>query len=184
MILHCSNDDTDSGAAPSGGELAAPQTGAKGVHLVDLPGPGENERRNARDLQIAARQAIAARRQRPADELAIRRRQIEDQRAAFLAAVPPEDTVERIAAQLRRAAEAGEMIAHVFRFPSEYCSDGGRSINNEEHDWPGSLQGLARAHFDLLYREFTPLGFHIAAQIVTWPMLMPGDVSLIMSWRE
>jgi hypothetical protein len=160
------------------------QPHAKGQNLVTPPPFGDSEDLIASARQLAAHQAIAAQRQRSLDELGVRRRQIEDQHAAFLAAEPPTGEIKRVSALIRRTAAAGEMIAHVFRFPSEYCPDGDRAVNDAGHDWPVTLQCLARAHFDLLHREFTPLGFHIAAPIATRPMLMPGDVSLMLSWRD
>lgn len=163
---------------------AEPKSGAAAANFTDSAPSDPRELPNARELQQAAETYIAARRQRPFDEMAQRRREIKAQLEAFLAAVPPPDMLDRVTAQVRRAAAVGEMIAHIYRFPSEYCTDRGRSLNNAEPDWPSTLQGLARAHFDLLHREFTPRGFHIGAQIVTWPMLMPGDVSLLLSWRK
>ncbi|OYW47745.1 MAG: hypothetical protein B7Z36_02305 [Novosphingobium sp. 12-63-9] len=138
---------------------------------------------SAKSLQSLAQSARAARRLRPNDELAQRRALIEEQRDAFLAAPLPADTLARLTAQVSRAATEGELAAHVYRFPSEYCTDRGRALNNEDHEWPATLQGLALAHYNILLCEFVPLGFHIGAQIVTWPMLMPGDASLILSWR-
>lgn len=138
----------------------------------------------ARDLAALAQRARAARAAQPADEYAQRRRLVEEQRGAFLEATLAPDTLDRIVRLVARAAAAGDMVADVFRFPSEYCTDGGRAVNNEEADWPATLQGLALAHFDLLDREFLPLGYHIGAQVVTWPMLMPGDVSLFLAWRD
>lgn len=138
----------------------------------------------ASDLHRAAQAAIAARRSRPFDELAQRRQQIEQERGAFMARRPEPGECARVAALVRQKAEAGEMIAHVLRFPSEYCTDRGRAVNNDQHDWPETLQGLAHAHYELLAAEFVPRGFQIGAVIISWPMLMPGDVSLFLSWRD
>lgn len=139
---------------------------------------------SAEVLQTTAHRALAMRRQRPNDEMAQRRALVEQQREAFMGGALQADTLDRIAALVSRLAADGALTAEVFRFPSEYCTDRGRALNNEDSDWPSTLQGLARAHFDLLHRSFTPLGLRIGAQIVTWPMLMPGDAALILSWRE
>ena len=45
---------------------------------------------------------------------------------------------------LRRAAELGNHEFQVITFPANYCNDSGRRINNNEQDWPDSLEGFAK----------------------------------------
>ncbi len=117
------------------------------------------------------------------DERAVRRRALMAALPLFLAEPLPGDALTVIAAHVRRAAGMGELRSEVFRFPSEYCSDSGRAINNGAPDWPATLQGLASRYFALLESEFLPRGFHVGAEIMTWPQMMPGDVALFLGWR-
>ena len=45
---------------------------------------------------------------------------------------------------VKSAAERGEREVMVMRFPSAFCSDGGRAINNYEAGWPETLTGFAK----------------------------------------
>ncbi|WP_332658573.1 hypothetical protein [Brevundimonas sp.] len=127
------------------------------------------------DLQAAKRQA----------ELA---RQAQDDRAAeslkhaFQSRELAPDVADRINLVIRAAAERGERNVLVLRFPSSFCTDGGRRINNGEEDWPDSLDGFARTAFDYFVRELRPLGFTMRAQIIDFRDGMPGDVGLYLHW--
>ncbi|KAA1057640.1 hypothetical protein [Azospirillum argentinense] len=68
------------------------------------------------------------------------------------------------------------------RFPSSYCSDGGRAINNFEPDWPDSLTGFAREVYDNYDRYLRPAGYKLRAQILSYPGGMPGDVGVFLHW--
>ncbi len=138
----------------------------------------------AREILAVARGAVAARRRRSSDDISLRRQQLDEQFTAWRDEPLAADTLDRIIETVERAAAQGEMLAHVYRFPSDYCTDRGRAVNNEEPDWPHTLQGPARTLFVVLQECFEPLGYRIGAAIVTWPLLMPGDVSLFLSWQE
>ena len=67
------------------------------------------------------------------------------------------------------------------RFPSEYCTDGGRAINNFEPNWPETLTGFAkRAHefFSRLPAE----GVQGARSDHGFPRRVPGDVGIFLRW--
>jgi hypothetical protein len=57
-------------------------------------------------------------------------------RDAFMAQEIAPDVLERVSRMAKSAAERGEREVLALRFPSEYCADGGRAINNFEPDWP------------------------------------------------
>lgn len=92
------------------------------------------------------------------------------------------DVSDRINVVIRAAAERGEREVLVLRFPSSFCTDGGRRINNGEEDWPDSLDGFARTAFDFFAKELRPLDFTMRAQIMDFPDGMPGDVGLYLHW--
>ncbi|AWJ94081.1 hypothetical protein Sp245p_30220 (plasmid) [Azospirillum baldaniorum] len=92
------------------------------------------------------------------------------------------DAKERFTHAVRAAAERGETEIEIVRFPSSYCSDGGRSINNFEPDWPDSLTGFAREVYDNYDRYLRPAGYKLRAQILSYPGGMPGDVGVFLHW--
>jgi hypothetical protein len=98
--------------------------------------------------------------------------------------VPRDDprTRERFAALVRGAAERGEREVLALRFPSEYCTDGGRAINNFEPDWPNTLTGFARRAYEFWQRELEPQGYKLRAQIMDFPGGVPGDVGVFLRW--
>lgn len=138
----------------------------------------------ARDMFKQARAVLDARRQRPGHDLSARQEQLRQRFADWLSEPVPADAPAHIATLIRRASAAGEFIAHIYRFPSEYCHDRGRAVNNDDPEWPASLQGPALGWHQLLHETCVPMGFHIGAQVVTWPALMPGDISLFLSWQD
>jgi hypothetical protein len=68
------------------------------------------------------------------------------------------------------------------RFPSTYCTDGGRAINNYEADWPNTLTGFAKRAFEFWQKELEPKGYKLRAQILDFPGGMPGDVGMFLRW--
>ncbi|UKJ76983.1 hypothetical protein [Azospirillum brasilense] len=92
------------------------------------------------------------------------------------------DAKERFTHAVRAAAERGETEIQIVRFPSSYCSDGGRAINNFEPDWPDSLTGFAREVYDNYDRYLRPAGYKLRAQILSYPGGMPGDVGVFLHW--
>ncbi|KAA0687735.1 hypothetical protein [Azospirillum brasilense] len=83
---------------------------------------------------------------------------------------------------VRAAAERGETEIEIVRFPSGYCSDGGRAINKFEPDWPDSLTGFAREVYDTYDRYLRPAGYKLRARILSYPGGMPGDVGVFLHW--
>jgi hypothetical protein len=90
--------------------------------------------------------------------------------------------IERVTTSLRRAAAAGKRELMIGQFPSSFCSDGGRAINNMEHDWPKTLEGVAKRGYELYEAMFKPKGYKLRAQILDYPGGMLGDVGIFLLW--
>jgi CBS domain-containing protein len=86
--------------------------------------------------------------------------------------------------EARQAAERGEGEFLLLRFPSELCSDGGRTINQNEPGWPSTLRGEAAEVYLRWERELKPHGFHLAAEVLEFPGGKPGDAGLFLVWGK
>src|SRR5918994_2342919 len=69
------------------------------------------------------------------------------------------DGIERFNGWVRRAAEQGRNEIEILRFPSQYCTDHGRAINNFEAGWPETLTGVARRAYDTFKLHLEPQGY-------------------------
>lgn len=103
-------------------------------------------------------------------------------RESFMMREVPPDAIEHVMALLRRAAERGQSEIMIMQFPSDYCSDRGRAINNLEHDWPQALEGFAKRGYEIYETHFKPKGYKLRAQILDYPGGMLGDVGLFLTW--
>lgn len=103
-------------------------------------------------------------------------------RKAFMDREVHPEAIDRINAAVRIAAEQGHHQLQVITFPSTYCTDRGRSINNADPQWPATLTGFAKKAHEYFEKELRPLGFKVTAEIVTWPDGLPGDVALNLKW--
>jgi hypothetical protein len=135
-----------------------------------------NELNRLRDEIEAKKAAETIARMRKADE---EQQHLHD---AFIAQEIHPDAKERVNAAVRRAVENGLSEIKVMTFPSAWTTDHGRRINNNEPDWPDSLDGFAKRAYGFYLREMQPLGFKLRAQILNYPGGMPGDVGLFLSW--
>jgi hypothetical protein len=115
-----------------------------------------------------------------------RRKHIEEEQehlhAAFLERDILPDAKQRFSNAVRRAVERGEKEFMVLRFPSDWCTDGGRAINNTEPDWPETLTGFAKRGYEYFEKEIAPAGYRLSAQILNFPNGMPGDVEIFVKW--
>jgi uncharacterized membrane protein len=107
-----------------------------------------------------------------------RRKEIERLRQGGLR---PED-IRAVIQRCTDAARAGQASVLAYRFPSEVCLDGGRTINNGAPDWPESLTGQPRALYEYYQNVLRPAGYHIRATILNFPGGIPGDAGLFLSW--
>jgi hypothetical protein len=101
---------------------------------------------------------------------------------AFMARDIHPEVFERVSRVVKGAAERGEREVMLFRFPSEYCTDGGRAINNFEPNWPETLTGFAKRAYEFWHKELEPQGYKLRAQIMDFPGGMPGDVGIFLRW--
>ena len=121
-----------------------------------------------------------------AKEALEKKRKVEDEqhhlRDAFMSQDVHPDVFERVSRVVKSAAERGEREVLAIRFPSEYCTDGGRAINNFEPHWPETLTGFAKRAFEFWKKELQPQGYKVRAQIMDFPGGVPGDVGIFLSW--
>jgi hypothetical protein len=115
-----------------------------------------------------------------------KKRKIDDERHqlhdAFMAQEIHPDVFERVTRAVKSAAEGGERELLAVRFSSEYCTDGGRAINNFEPDWPQTLTGFAKRAYEFWQKELEPKGYKLRAQIMDFPGGVPGDVGMYLRW--
>jgi hypothetical protein len=121
-----------------------------------------------------------------ARELLEKQRKVEDERHhlrdAFMTQDIHPEVFERVSRVVKSAAERGEREVLAVRFPSEYCTDGGRAINNFEPNWPETLTGSAKRAHEFFEKELRPRGYKARAQILDFPGGVPGDVGIFLSW--
>jgi hypothetical protein len=121
-----------------------------------------------------------------ARELLEKQRKVDDERHhlrdAFMTQEIHPDVFDRVSRVVKSAAERGEREVLAVRFPSEYCTDGGRAINNFEPNWPDTLTGFAKRAHEFFQKELRPRGYKARAQILDFPGGVPGDVGIFLSW--
>ena len=103
-------------------------------------------------------------------------------RQAFLEADIRPNVMELLNAAVRRAAEQDLSEIMVMSFPSAWCGDRGRAINNGAPDSPGSLEGRAKKALEFYEKNLKPLGYKANARILNYPDGVPGDVGLFLAW--
>ncbi|CAH2603977.1 conserved protein of unknown function [Rhodovastum atsumiense] len=109
---------------------------------------------------------------------------------------------EIVVNRIRRAFERGETELMLVSFPSSFCSDGGRAVNNadlppinkpdkeeeaaalREPAWLATLPGGARQVYDFWKASLEPGGFAFSARIVSYQAGVPGEVGLFFSWPK
>ncbi|MDP9629460.1 hypothetical protein [Ensifer sp. ENS11] len=82
-----------------------------------------------------------------------------------------------------RAVADGKMEALVYTFPSDFCTDNGRAINNADPQWPETLQGKAKELYDRFKAAAQPQGYKLKAMVVTFPGGIPGDIGFFLNWE-
>jgi hypothetical protein len=115
-----------------------------------------------------------------------KKRKVEDEqhqmRDTFMTQDLHPQVFERVSRVVKSAAERGEREIMALRFPSAYCTDGGRAINNYETNWPETLTGFAKRAFEFWQKELEPKGYKVRAQILDFPGGVPGDVGIFLTW--
>ena len=118
-------------------------------------------------------------------DMARQRMREEEQRKlhqAFLDRDIHPDVGERVNVALRNAVEQGQHEVMALRFPSDWCTDRGRAINNDDPNWSRTLDGFAKRAYGYYEANLQPLGYKCRARILDYPNGMPGDVGLFVSW--
>lgn len=129
----------------------------------------------------------AKRQKKAAEDLALRQVEIEQDKQKHELFLSRHLTTHAINLIMRRVHDAAsEGLAEIMlgQFPSAWCTDAGRRINNAEEGWPETLPGVAREFFEFWERDLKPRGFHLRAEIITFPDGIPGDVGAYLSWPE
>ena len=100
----------------------------------------------------------------------------------FMSSEVTEDDRQRIAAKIERLAEKGQTEMCVLTFPSDFCNDGGRAVNNLHTDWKSTLTGQAAKIYDLWEQVGKPLDFKLEARVLNYPKGIIGDIGLFVKW--
>jgi len=82
-----------------------------------------------------------------------------------------------------KAAADGKCEALIYSFPSTFCTDSGRAINNNLPGWQKTLQGKAKELLELFEEVAKPQGYGLKAMIINFPDGMPGDVGFFLTWE-
>ncbi|ANM08558.1 MULTISPECIES: hypothetical protein [unclassified Rhizobium] len=82
-----------------------------------------------------------------------------------------------------KAAADGKYEALIYSFPSTFCTDSGRAINNNLPGWQKTLQGKAKEILELFEQVAKPQGYGLKAMIINFPDGMPGDVGFFLTWE-
>lgn len=142
--------------------------------MTDLLRPQELESISTEAEMAKARKYLDLDRKRAAEQ--------KDIREAFMQRDIHPQVKERVNGAVRRAAEQGHHELQLFAFPASYCNDGGRRINNNEPDWPDSLEGFAKQAYEYYDRELRPLGYKLSAQVLDYPNGMLGEIGMFLKW--
>jgi hypothetical protein len=117
---------------------------------------------------------------RDAEAAAAQRELIEHLQAP--SGVSDEEAIRRGVKMIERAVSSGLTEVQVYRFPNRLCNDGGRAINQQEPDWPGTLTGVPKEIYQLWDKYFRERGYKLRAEIVSFPNGMPGDIAMTLKW--
>jgi hypothetical protein len=108
-----------------------------------------------------------------------------------------DDKIHAVLDRVRRAFDRGETELMLTSFPSSFCTDGGRAVNNadlppinkpsqkeNEPEWLATLPAGARIVYEYWKTHLQPGGFRFSARIINYPGGIPGDVGLFLSWPK
>jgi hypothetical protein len=136
-------------------------------------------------LQRAAeKEAAMLQEQKRKIEIAAKERAEQLARLRKPSGMSEEDKIRLAATAINKAVANGLMEVQVYRFPNILCTDRGRAINQQEPGWERTLTGLPLEIYQLWEDHLCPRGYDIRYQIIDFPGGMPGDVGVIISWKE
>jgi hypothetical protein len=93
-----------------------------------------------------------------------------------------EDEIAVVRRLVANAVKDGKYEAMVYSFPSDLCTDSGRSINSGDPQWPSTLQGKAKEFYERYQKFGKPQGYKLKAMIINFPNGIPGDVGFFLNW--
>ena len=103
---------------------------------------------------------------------------------AFRGSRPDDADRKDILSKVRVAFETGQPEVMLMSFPSDFCTDGGRRVNNRLPGWQDTLPGRARALHGFWRDALRPGGFGFGARILNFPAGVLGDVGLFVTWPQ
>jgi hypothetical protein len=140
---------------------------------------------SAADIRRMIEQGQMEKAQEAAKRMDAEAEELKHRMETFLARKLTPQFIATVMERVRRSAQNGESNILLGQFPSGWCSDGGRRINNREKDWPDTLPGIAKEFFEFWDRELRPKGFHLSAEIISFKHGgLLGDVGAYLSWSE
>lgn len=114
-----------------------------------------------------------------------------------------DERVEAVQRRIRAAFERGENELMFATFPSEFCTDGGRAIQNvgappinkptdeeakrlkdADPEWLATLPRGARPVYEYWKAAMKPAGFQLTVRIINFPGGKPGEVGMFFSWPK
>jgi hypothetical protein len=96
--------------------------------------------------------------------------------------VSDEERIKRAMVIIERAVKNRLTEVQFYRFPSDFCTDKGRAINQAEPGWEKTLVGLPKEIYDFWDKYMRPKGYKLKVEIVDFPNGMPGDVGMTLKW--
>jgi hypothetical protein len=96
----------------------------------------------------------------------------------------PDGAIERLNRRIAIAIEAGQHEIELLRFPNEITTDRGRAINQAEPGWERSLTGIPKVAYEYWAKHLRDHGYHLRAEVVSFPNGIPGDCALYLGWQE
>jgi hypothetical protein len=94
-----------------------------------------------------------------------------------------DEEIARVRRVVAAAVKDGKLEAMVYSFPSTLCTDHGRAINNNDKDWPTTLQGKAKEFYERYEGIGRPAGYKLKVMIINFPGGIPGDVGMFLNWE-
>jgi hypothetical protein len=161
-------------AGRSSGQQAEPASGGP-QPLFSLSLDDLYAARVERDRRSAAAAVDVARRERE---------QRADARGRFEARRLTDADRNTMLSKVKAAFENDQREVMLVSFPSDFCTDGGRKINNRVPGWQDTLPDGAQVFVEFWRDALQPGGFGLGAWILAFPGGMPGDVGLFVTWPQ
>jgi hypothetical protein len=167
------------------------------VNMLDVVGPAFTV-----ESLLAERKAKQRREENLDDALRQQERERNAAIAKQLATFEVTDQHRRmVAGKVRDAVNRGDTEIMLACFPAQFCSDGGRAINNTDvppinpperdkttsesiPEWVDTLPAGFKRVYALWKEELKPGGFRFSAGIISYPNGKLGNVGLFLCWED